>query len=105
MKLMTKAIQKILPPLYATENVPLEEKVAIVKFFGGSRGTWYGVEGDPATGEFFGYVVSPLGLDCDEWGYFNLNELAVARFPPFGLRVQRDLYFKPTKMSEILKEG
>lgn len=104
MKLLTKAIEKALPPMYSGESIPLEEKVAVVKFFGGGRGTWYGCEWDPRDREFFGYVVSPLGPDCDQWGTFSLEELESARFPPFGLPMERDLFFKPTKMGEIIKQ-
>jgi hypothetical protein len=103
MKLMTKAIERKLPPLGSTENVPMAEKMAVVKFFFPSgRATWYATEGSRTPEgdiEFFGYVVSPLGPDCDEWGYFRLNELGAvfAR----GLKVERDLFFTPTKISEF----
>ena len=101
MKLMTKAIELALPKMRSTEFVPTREKVAVCKFFGGGRGTWYAVEFD-GDDTFFGYVVSPLGPDCDEFGYFSLKELKSVRFPPFGLGVERDLYFKPTRICELL---
>lgn len=103
-KLMTKEILKALPKLYATDGVPLEKKVPVCKFFGGGRGTWYVFEGNPQPDgdiEFFGYVVSPQGSG-DECGYFTLNELKSARFQ-FGLGIERDLYFTPKPMGEILK--
>lgn len=100
MKLLTAAIKKALPKLYATDGVPSEDKIVIVKFFGGGRGTWYGVEFD-GEDTFFGFVVSPLGPDCDEWGYFTLSEMQAARFPPFGLPMERDLYFKPTRFADL----
>lgn len=106
MKLMTKEILKALPKLYATDGVPLEEKTVICKFFGGSRGTWYVFEGDVQPDgdiEFFGYVVSPQGAG-DEMGYFTLNELKSARFPPFGLPIERDLHFTPKPMGELLRK-
>jgi hypothetical protein len=100
MKLLTKAILKKLPKLYETENVPAEEKVAVVKFFNpAGSGTWYGVEFD-GEDTFFGYVAG-LCPDGDEWGYFSLAELASLRLP-FGLKIERDLYWKPTKMGEVL---
>ena len=48
MKLMTKAIEKKIPALYATEGISEPNKRAFVKFFNpmGSA-TWYGVEYDP----------------------------------------------------------
>lgn len=106
MKLMTAAILKILPKLYATDGVPLEEKIAVCKFFGGGRGTWYVFEGNPEGEEieFFGYVVSPLGPDCDEQGYFTLSELKSLRFQ-FGLGIERDLHFKPQPMGPLLSKA
>ncbi len=38
-----------------------------------------------------------------ELGYFSLSELQDLR-GPFGLAVERDLYFKPTLLSQIRKE-
>ena len=105
MKLMTKAIEKALPALYATEDVPAAEKLAVVKFFGGGRGTWYAVEGEKQEdGDwmFFGYVVSPLGSDCDEFGYFTLNQLKSVKFPPFGLGIERDMHFDPTPVQKFV---
>jgi hypothetical protein len=107
MKLLTAAIRKILPKLYSGDSIPLEEKVAVVKFFDPcGRGTWYAFEGSPEEGDvtFFGYVVSPLGPDCDEMGNFSLNELQSVR-NRLGLGIERDIHFTPTKMSEILRKA
>jgi len=52
-------------------------------------------DGDVVDVRFFGFVVSGLGPDCDEWGYFSLRELMSVRFPPFGLPLERDLHWKP----------
>lgn len=47
-KLLTKAIERKLPRLYETEEIPTDEKVVQVKFFCITNGwTWYGVEYDP----------------------------------------------------------
>ena len=102
MKLLTKELEAKLPELYATEHIPVEEKQAVVKFFDPcGRGIWLGVEYD-GQDLFFGYVVSPLGPDCDEWGYFSLAELAGVK-NRFGLGLERDLHWNPTtSMSEVL---
>ena len=105
MKLLTAEIKKKLPKLYSTENVAAEDKVAVCNFFDPSgRFTFYAVEGSPEGDDFifFGYTVSPLGPDCDEWGNASLKELESVR-GRFGLGIERDLHFPPTKMSEILK--
>jgi hypothetical protein len=94
MKLLTKAIIAKLPALYATEAVPLEQKVCIVKFFTPwSSWTWYALEGDVQPDgdvRFFGRVD---GLES-EWGYFTLRELESVR-GKFGLKIERDLHFRP----------
>lgn len=98
MMLLPKEIEARMPAMYATENIPEEDKILQVKFFHPmSNWTWYGVEYDPKTRTFFGYV---QGFE-NEWGYFSLDELndVVVR----GLRIERDLYFEPMKFSELTK--
>lgn len=103
MKLLTKEIKKKLPKLYETESVKDGDKVAVVKFFlPCGRATWYACEFD-GKDTFFGYAISPLGPDCDEWGYFSLSELESLK-APFGLSIERDLGFEPTVMGEILNK-
>jgi DUF2958 family protein len=51
----------------------------------------------------FGFCVSALGPACDELGYASLQELESVR-RPLGLGFERDLYFKPTPLSEIMNE-
>jgi hypothetical protein len=104
MKLMTAALLKSLPPLYSTEEVPTEQKKAVAKFFDPTgRMTYYVIEGSKEEDDviFFGYMVSPLGPDCDEYGNSSLNELQAVK-GRFGLGIERDLHFTPTLMSEIL---
>ncbi len=97
MKLLTKEIKAQLPALYATEKTPEEQKVAQVKFFTPwTNWTWYGVEYDPKERRFFGLV---YGHE-KEWGYFMLDELEKISGPA-GLKIERDLYFKPTKVVEL----
>ena len=108
MKLLTKAILKNLPKLYSTDNIPLAEKVAVLKIFDPcGRFTAYFFEGEVQEDgdvSFFGFVVSPLGPDCDEMGYSSLRELEGVR-NRLGLPLERDLHFRPTKMGELLKEA
>lgn len=48
---------------------------------------------------FFGYV-SISGDHCDEWGSFLLSELQSVK-GPFGLGIERDLYFDPQPISKV----
>jgi hypothetical protein len=102
MKLITKEIEATLPPLYSQDNV--SDPVAVIKLFDPcGRCTFYILEaGRQPDGDLllFGFCVSALGPDCDELGYASLRELQSVR-RPLGLGIERDLYFKPTPLSQI----
>lgn len=94
MKLLTDEIRHRLPPLYANEHEP--DPLVQVKFFTPWTGwTWYAIEFD-GDDTLFGLVE---GLDA-ELGYFSLSELESVRGPG-GLRIQRDMYFQPTPLSNL----
>jgi hypothetical protein len=101
MKLLTAEILKSTPALYATEDVATEDKKVTAKFFFPSgRGTWFMTELDPYDEKLaFGYCVSPLGPDCDEWGYFSLTEMESLSVG--GLGIERDMHFRPCRFSEL----
>lgn len=97
MKLLTKEILKRLPKLRETEKQ--EDPIVQVKFFTpDAQWTWFGTEFDQKD-TFFGYV---KGLE-NELGYFSLSELRQVR-GGFGLPVERDMYFKPCPLSEVMKD-
>lgn len=94
--LLTEQIRKKLPRLYECEIQGLNA-VAQVKFFTpDSSWTWYATEFD---GEdvFFGLVV---GHEA-ELGYFSLSELLSIR-GPLGLPIERDLYYVPKPLKELM---
>lgn len=94
MMLLTKELRKQLPPLYSQENEA--DPLVICKFFTpDAQWTWYAIEFD-GTDTFFGYVI---GLDA-ELGYFSLSELMTVR-GRFGLPVERDRWFEPTRLSHV----
>jgi hypothetical protein len=122
MKLLPKELLRKIPPLYANEDEA--DAVVVAKFFlPASRWTWYVIEGstrnpngcgwgdgcdhrplseyDPVRHDvlFFGYVVG----DYPELGYFTLSELTGLR-GPLGLRVERDLSFKPCRLSDVKRQ-
>lgn len=99
--LMTKELLKKLPKLYATEETPEMEKTAIVKFFSPySNWRWFAVEYDPVEKTFYGLV---MGHE-EEWGYFSLSEFEEINRKSFVPKIERDLYFSPTKMADVVAE-
>ena len=99
---------KKLPALYSQEDNP--DPMVVVKFFTSDADwTWYAIEGSPVDADgyydtekekvdflFFG-LVSGTAV---ELGYFSLSELTSIR-GKFGLHVERDLSFEPTRLSEV----
>lgn len=99
MKLLTKKLEKKLPPLYATENE--KDPLVQIKFFCPSgQATWFGIKYSKEERTFFGYVDLGFG---GELGYFSLDELETLKCP-MGLSVERDTLFKPIKLSSVKQE-
>ena len=97
MKLLTKEVEKLLPLKQESPSGKLEDLVAYVKFFSPWAGwTWFACEYNPEERVFFGWVI---GLE-QEAGYFSLDELEELQGPA-GLKIERDLYFDPTKLKDI----
>lgn len=103
MKLMTNTLEKKFPKLYETDGQPAEKTMVVAKYFNPCGvGTWFAVEYDPEDRIFFGYV--NLGNDdLAELGYFSLDELESLKLP-FGLRVERDLYFGEHSLAEVIQK-
>jgi hypothetical protein len=99
-KLLTAAIRKALPKLYATDNVPLADKIVQVKLFHPyGRGTWFITEFD---GEDTMFGAIDLGMTSEpEWGYISLSELESLKGPGGVQAIERDAHFPPTKWSVV----
>ena len=131
MKLLTKELAKKLPAIYSTEKLPESEKMAIVKFFGGSSFSFYAIEANAIIPEFdsdgkecgvtqvslakatiqgikhkdvefFGYV---SGVQEPELCYMMLSQLEGMRFPPFGFPTERDKFYSPESLMAIKQRG
>jgi len=101
MKLMTKELEARFEEIGSQEEV--KDPLIIAKYFNPSgAGTWYATEYNPKERLFFGYV-SIFGDLNDEWGYFSLGELESVK-GPFGLGIERDLYFGEKRASEIINK-
>lgn len=97
MKLLTKEILEQLPPLYSQEDDT--DPMVICKFFYPDFSwTWYAIEFD-GKDLFYGYVVG----DYPELGYFTLSEL-LANHGKLGLSIERDRFFQPCRLSQVMKE-
>jgi hypothetical protein len=93
-ELLPPELRSQLPPLYGQAKSP--DAIAYVKFFTpDSNWTWYATEFD-GEDTFFGLV---QGF-AEELGYFSFLELQRFR-SSLGLRIERDLYFKPTPLSQL----
>tara|TARA_R100001510_G_scaffold13284_1_gene10536 strand:- start:9 stop:302 length:294 start_codon:yes stop_codon:yes gene_type:complete len=94
-KLITKEIRKKTPYLYGTEDK--KDKIATAKFFNPCGvGTWYLIELDEDENQAFGLV----DLHEKEYGYFSIKELESIKLH-FGLKIERDKFFKPTAIDKI----
>jgi hypothetical protein len=94
MKLITKALAKKIPPLYAQDGLGSDATAYVKLFTPDSNWTWYITEMDPETGECFGLV---CGHER-ELGYFSLQEIEGLR-GFLGLPVERDVFFEPTPVN------
>lgn len=92
-ELLPTEIQKVLPAYYSTEEIPRGEKVVHLRLFTPTTGwTWYILEYDPENKLFFALVD---GFEL-EFGPVSLEELE-----SMNAAIERDLYWKPKKLSEI----
>ena len=113
-KLLTQEILNKVPALYSQENEG--DPMVVCKFFDPTGSwTWYAIEASPVDENgcydtdkpkvdfiFFGLVI---GVES-ELGYFYLKELTEAKQGLRGIQaspIERDLYFKPCRLSEIKK--
>ena len=94
--LIPKDLLKTIPKLYETEEQ--NNPIVYIKLFLDAW-TWYITELSIDDDICFGYVVSPFG---SELGYFSLQEIQEVK-GSLGIGVERDLYFKPTPLSQIKK--
>ena len=95
--LMPDSTKKQLPKLYATEKQLIGDRTAYARyFFPMGAYTAYMLEYDPKERIGFGAVTMGYGW---ELGYMSLKEMEEVKVK--GLGIERDLYFKPTKLHEI----
>ena len=102
MMLLRKSDRKALPGMNETEG-ELQDKTAVLKFFTPDANyTFFAIEFDPETEEFFGYVYAGFGPGTGEYTYFTLDQLKTQR-GRFGLPIERDKWFRPMTMEKALE--
>ena len=102
MMLLTKVDRRRLPKLGVTDGHGMNA-IAYVKIFSPvGRYTFFVTEFD-GDDTLYGYVLSPMTPDYDEWGYVSLKELETT-IVWSSLGMERDYHFKPKPMKEALKQ-
>ncbi|MCP4535987.1 MAG: DUF2958 domain-containing protein [Chloroflexi bacterium] len=105
---MPQWVSKAIPPLYSTDNEP--DPIVWRKFFlSEGRWTFYVTEYSKVAPDgmpdlFFGYLVSPLGPDCNELCYMALSQVQELRGAGVGLPVEVDLYWRPVRLSTLKRK-
>lgn len=99
MKLLTKTLEQRFAQVGSQDRK--SDPTIIAHFFNpGGAGDWYATEYDPVERIIFGYA-SIFQDWNDEWGYTSLDEL-VAYKSPFGLGIERDLYWTEKPASQVI---
>jgi Protein of unknown function (DUF2958) len=97
MKLLTEEFIEAMKPYPCYSQSEENDPLVPVKFFNPcGSGTWFITEYDPEDKIAFGYVT---GLGHDELGSISIQELESIQLP-LGLTIERDLHFKPCRLSE-----
>ena len=100
MKLITK---EIMGKLKSNPRDNADNKPWLKLFNPAGSGTWLISEIEDNGDTMFG--LCDLGHGSPELGYVSLKELESLKLP-FGLKIERDMYFEPTKtLSEYAKEA
>jgi hypothetical protein len=100
-KLLTKTIHTELMRQYPLGS-DLDNQIIIAKVFNPCGAyTAYLLNADPAEADDPDYLWGIVKNFEVEMGSISLKELEAVRVPPFGLPLERDLYFKPIPAKEV----
>ena len=98
MKLLTKAIERKLLKNGENPKYDITKEKVVVKLFAPSGSATWWIYSMNENGDCFGIAK----IFETEYGYFNINEISELRVKPFGLPVERDMYYKPQTFGELL---
>lgn len=97
-KLFTKQIDDMLFKQYAMGNDLSKQKVVAKIYNPYGRGTWYLLNSDPQDPDYLWAIVD---LFEAEVGSVSREDLETIKVPPFGLNLERDMYFQPINAKEL----
>lgn len=104
-ELLPDEVAAEIPSLGKTDGDGFRAEVAVKWFCPFGRMTYYVTEFD-GEDTVFGYCVSPLGPDCDEWGYASVSELAELTVMGGVPALERDLYLGAgVSVADCLSKG
>ena len=95
---MTKEIQKKAEKQYDLGSDM--EQMVVAKYFGGSW-TWYLMNLDPEDSDYAWGIVDGHAVEMGSW---QMSELQKVKIKPFGLGIERDLYFEPMKAKDVWEQ-
>jgi len=98
-KLFTKQIDDMLFKQYAMGNELSKQKVVAKIFNPYGSGTFYLLNSDPSDPDYIWAIVDLFEIEV---GSVSRESLETMKVPPFGLNLERDIYFQPINASELL---
>ncbi len=98
-KLFTASVDKMLFKQYSMGSDLDKQKVVTKIFNPYGEGRWYLLNSDPNDPDYIWAIVSMFGNV--EMGSVSRSELESIRLRPFGLPLERDIYFTPKNAKEV----
>lgn len=104
MELMTPEIEKALCASQLDDMSSTEVEIVVKYFTPDAQATWFIVSGEQEHDDWRLFGFCDLGdPQMAELGYVMLSQLQEVR-GKLGLPVERDLYFPPTTLADVLKK-
>ena len=99
MQLMTKSLERNIPPLYSQENKKPEDVMVMAHYFTPMGNMdWYATEYNPEEKLFFGWVNG----EFPELGYFSLSEFEEVNAHSYVPKIERDMHWTPVSLKEVM---
>jgi uncharacterized protein (UPF0254 family) len=99
-KLFTKQVDDMLFKQYAFGNDLSKQKVVAKIFNPYGSGVWYLLNSDPTDPDYIWAIVDLFEVEV---GSVSRESLEMMKVPPFGLNLERDMYFQPINAEELFQ--